>query len=93
MKTYGSVDVWIHVILTSALVGGEWSASRPGRFTPGERAPGIYWIRGWLGYRVIFDQGVKRQEHEAGHSDPSSAEVKNGGAIPPLLHTSSWCCA
>jgi hypothetical protein len=25
--------------LTSALVGGEWSASRPGRFTSGERAP------------------------------------------------------
>jgi hypothetical protein len=24
---------WIY-----ALVGGEWSASRPGRFTPGERA-------------------------------------------------------
>jgi hypothetical protein len=27
--------------LTSALDGGEWSASRPGRFTPRERAPGI----------------------------------------------------
>jgi hypothetical protein len=26
--------------LTSALDGGEWSASRPGRFTPRERAPG-----------------------------------------------------
>jgi hypothetical protein len=26
---------------------------------------------------------------EAGHSSPPSAEVKNGGAIPPLLHTSS----
>jgi hypothetical protein len=25
-----------------------------------------------------------------GHSSPSSAEVKNGGAIPPLLHKSSW---
>jgi hypothetical protein len=25
--------------LTSALDGGEWSASRPGRFTPRERAP------------------------------------------------------
>jgi hypothetical protein len=26
--------------LTSALGGNVWSASRPGRFTPGERAPG-----------------------------------------------------
>jgi len=25
--------------LTSALDGGEWSASRPGRFIPRERAP------------------------------------------------------
>jgi hypothetical protein len=25
--------------LTSALVGGEWSASRPGRFTPGKELP------------------------------------------------------
>jgi hypothetical protein len=30
------VDVWIHIYLTSALVGGEWSASRLGRFTPGK---------------------------------------------------------
>jgi hypothetical protein len=28
--------------LTSALDGGEWSASRPNRFTPRERAPGTY---------------------------------------------------
>jgi hypothetical protein len=34
MKTYGGVDVQTHVFLTSALVGGEWSASRPGRVTP-----------------------------------------------------------
>jgi hypothetical protein len=34
--------------LTSALVGGQWSASRPGRFTPGERAPGTHWIGGWV---------------------------------------------
>jgi hypothetical protein len=38
MKVYGGVDVQIHVFLTSALVGGEWSASRFGRFTPAERA-------------------------------------------------------
>jgi hypothetical protein len=34
--------------LTSALAGGEWPASRPCRFTPGERAPGAHWIGGWL---------------------------------------------
>jgi hypothetical protein len=29
----------LHAFLTSALDGGEWSASRPGRFIPSERAP------------------------------------------------------
>jgi hypothetical protein len=38
MKAYGGMDVQIHIFLTSALAGGEWSASRPGRFTPGKKA-------------------------------------------------------
>jgi hypothetical protein len=37
--------------------------------------------------------GVKRPGREADHSPPSSTEVKNGGAIPPLPHISSWCSA
>jgi hypothetical protein len=55
MKTYAEMDVWIHAFLTSALVGSEWSASRPGRFTPKERAPGTHWIRGWVGPRTGLD--------------------------------------
>jgi hypothetical protein len=39
MKAHGVVDVYIHVFLTSALVGCEWSFSRPGRFTPGKEPP------------------------------------------------------
>jgi hypothetical protein len=27
---------------------------------------------------------------DADHSSPSSAEVKNNGAMPPLPHTASW---
>jgi hypothetical protein len=34
--TFGGVDIQTHVFLTSALVGGEWSALRPGRFTKKE---------------------------------------------------------
>jgi hypothetical protein len=30
------VDVYIRIFLTSALAGGEWSASRPCHFTSGE---------------------------------------------------------
>jgi hypothetical protein len=42
--------------LTSALDGGEWSASRPGRaFTPGERTPGTHWRGGWVGPRAGLD--------------------------------------
>jgi hypothetical protein len=47
--------------LTSALDGGEWSASRPGRFTPRERAPGIHCIGDWVGPRTVLDAVVKRK--------------------------------
>jgi hypothetical protein len=47
--------------LTSALDGGEWSASRPGRFIPRERAPGTHWIGVRVGPRVVLDAVVKRK--------------------------------
>jgi hypothetical protein len=34
--------------------------------------------------------GLNWQEREADHSPGSSAEVKNGGAIRPVPHMSSW---
>jgi hypothetical protein len=49
MKTYGGVDVEIHVFLASALVGSEWSASHPGRFVSEKGATGTRWIEGWVG--------------------------------------------
>jgi hypothetical protein len=61
MKAYGEVDVQIHIFLASALVGSEWSASRPGRFSPGERAPGPQWIGGWMGPRAGVDDVDKRK--------------------------------
>jgi hypothetical protein len=60
MKAYGGVNVQIHVFFTTALVGGEWSASRPGRFTPGERTPGTHWIGGWVDPRAGLDDVEKR---------------------------------
>jgi hypothetical protein len=41
--------------LTSALDGGDWSASRPGGFIPEERARGTHWIGGRLGSRAALD--------------------------------------
>jgi hypothetical protein len=53
------MDVEIHIFLTSALVAGEWSASR--RFTPRERAPGNLWIGGWVGAGAWLDDVEKRK--------------------------------
>jgi hypothetical protein len=61
MKAYRGVDVLIHIFFTSALVGGEWSALRPGRFTPGEKAPDTHWIGGWVGPRAGLDDLEKRK--------------------------------
>jgi hypothetical protein len=47
--------------LTSALDGGEWSVSRPGRFTPREIATGVHSIGGWVGPRVGLDTVSKRK--------------------------------
>jgi hypothetical protein len=49
MKTHWEVEVKLHAFLTSALDGGECSASRPGRFTTRERVPGSQWIADWVG--------------------------------------------
>jgi hypothetical protein len=38
----------------------------------------------------VISLRVKQPGHEADHSAASSAEVKNGGAIPSLPHTSLW---
>jgi hypothetical protein len=55
------MDVQIHISLTSALVGGEGSTSRPGRFTPRVRAPGTHWIGGWVDLRASLDDLKKRK--------------------------------
>jgi hypothetical protein len=48
-------------ILTLALVGGERSASRSGRFSPEERAPGTHWTGGWVSPRTGLDDVEGRE--------------------------------
>jgi hypothetical protein len=60
MRTYWGVKVQLHAFLNSALDGDEWT-SRPGLFTPRERAPGTHWIGGWVGPRAVLDTVVKRK--------------------------------
>jgi hypothetical protein len=50
----------------------------------GPSQPPIQWVP------EALSRGVRRQGHEADHSPPFSAEVKNGEVKPPLPHTSSW---
>jgi hypothetical protein len=76
MKTYMLVDVWI---LTSALVGVEWSSSRPGCFTPGERVPGIHWLGGWVGPRIGLDDVEKVL-------DPTRTRTPTPRSSRPSLH-------
>jgi hypothetical protein len=61
MKAYGGVDIKIHIFLTSALAEGEWSASRPCRYTPEERALGTHWRGGWVGPRAGLEDVEKRK--------------------------------
>jgi hypothetical protein len=61
MKAYWGVAVQFHAFLTSALDGGEWSASGTGRFISRERAPVTYRMGGWVGPRAVLDAVVKRK--------------------------------
>jgi hypothetical protein len=71
-------------IVTGYGLDGRGSVSgRDKRFFSSQRVdrlwgPPIYWVPG------PFPQGVKLT------SPPSSAEVRNGGAVSPLPHKSSW---
>jgi hypothetical protein len=60
MKTWGSGGM-VPYFFTSALDGAEWSASRPGRFTPGERRPDTDRIRDWVVPRVGLDTVEERR--------------------------------
>jgi hypothetical protein len=51
-----------YLYLTSALDGGEWSASRPGRaLPPGKGPPGTHWIGGWMGPRAGPNSRARRK--------------------------------
>jgi len=59
-KAYG-VEVQLHAFLISAQDEDEWSASRPSRFTPEERASRIHWRGDWVGPKDGMDAVAKRK--------------------------------
>jgi len=50
-------------LLTSALDGGEWSASRHGRFIPNVKTSGTHWVWDWVGPRAGLDAGAKTKKN------------------------------
>jgi len=55
MKARGRLRVLIHTSLTSALYGGEQSASRPGCFIPRKKSPPDYWIGLRVGSKINLE--------------------------------------
>jgi len=62
--------------LTSTPDGSVWSASRPGRFAPRERAAGTHWIGGWMGPGPGMDAKANRNPcQESNLGRPASSLV------------------
>jgi hypothetical protein len=62
--------------LTSALDRGEWSASRPGHFTPRERGPGTQLIGGWVGPRAGLGVVKRKIPNPRRESNPRTPNVQ-----------------
>jgi len=65
------------MFLASPLDGCKWSASRPGRFAPGETAPCTHWIGGWVGPRVGLYVVAKKQ-------NPCPCRESNPPVVEPV---------
>jgi hypothetical protein len=82
MKAYRVLGEWSYSSthsLTSALDGGEWSVSRPGRFTLRDRAPGIrpVWTRWYLTTAVSLTRVCIQKFPDW----PPGARTANGTAL------------
>jgi hypothetical protein len=44
----------MHILLTLAVAGGEWSVSRLSWLTPRERNTGTHWKRDWVDPRALY---------------------------------------
>jgi hypothetical protein len=73
MKAYGGMDLQIHIFLTSALAGGEWSVS----FTPRSLYPRGKSPRYPLDRRLDGPQYWSGRRREEKILDPTGAETPN----------------
>jgi hypothetical protein len=96
ISTYIQESAWLSRYSDGLRTGRPGFDSRHGKIFPfstasrpavGPSQPPIQWVQ-----RAVYP-GVKRPACEADHSPPSSADVRNGGAIPPLppYVFMAWC--
>jgi hypothetical protein len=84
MNTYGGVEVQPDTFLISALHGDECSASRSGRFTPGEGAHGTDWIEGWVGCGAGPEAVAKRKNFPVPVPARNRSRTVLGSTQPPI---------
>jgi hypothetical protein len=60
----------LYVFLISVLVGGEWTASHPCHYSPGDRDPDNHCIGGWVGPRDSLEDW--RNENSLPYLDSNS---------------------
>jgi len=77
------VEVQLHIFLTSALDGDEWSASDPDCFNPGENPP---LDTGWVGSRPCLN-GLEKK-----HLDPAKSWtlIRQWSSLATLSTELSW---
>jgi hypothetical protein len=85
MPRIGEIEEQLHAFLTSALDGCEWSASRPGRFSPKEWAPGTHWRGEWVSPRVGLD-AVKIKKNPINAPDKIQRPAANGLESVRCMH-------
>jgi len=73
LTKYHSVEIELHAFLTLVLRGGEWWASCPDYFIPGEGAPGTHLLQGWLDLRASLDMVARRKKSLPGIKPQSSS--------------------
>jgi hypothetical protein len=79
--------IYVGIALRYELKGPRFNSSQGQDFLFDAQRSDRFWSPPsllFIGYRDLFPPGVKRHWHEADHNFPSSAEVKNGGAIRPI---------
>jgi hypothetical protein len=88
VKAHAKVDVHVYFYWTWALAGGEWSALRPGRFTPRERAPGTHEIM----TEGSFSKGKCEYVGDSGCFPFNVDNNKRNTSVIYRHHVAAFCC-